>query len=123
LDTTGGVLRMDLEISGRIVQTDEQGYLLNLNDWSEEFAEKMAERDGVRLFDDHWGLILYFRDHFQATGSVPTMHTLVRTLGQQHGTHFQDEKTYGKFLYRLFPSDPVRELCKLAGLPKPPPDT
>ena len=114
---------MDLEISGHIVQTDEQGYLLNLNDWSEEFAEKMAERDGVRLFDDHWGLILYFRDYFQATSMVPTMHGLVRTLGQQHGAHFQDEKTYGKFLYRLFPSDPVRELCKLAGLPKPPPDT
>jgi tRNA 2-thiouridine synthesizing protein E len=114
---------MDIEVSGHVVQTDEQGYLLVLEDWSEEFAEKTAARDNVHLFDDHWGLILYFRDYYQASGSVPTMHTLVRTLGQQHGAHFQDEKTYGKFLYKLFPSDPVRALCKLAGLPKPPPDT
>jgi len=105
------------------VRTDEQGYLVDLDDWSEAFAEKMAEHDGVRLYDDHWGLILYFRDYFHATSTAPTMHMLVRTLGQQHGTHFQDEKTYEKYLYRLFPSDPVRELCKLAGLPKPPPDS
>lgn len=114
---------MDIDISGHLVQTDEQGYLLNFEDWSEPFAETMAERDGVRLFDDHWGLILYFRDYYLATGSVPTMHRLLRTLGHQQGARFHDEKAYGKFLYRLFPSDPVRELCKLAGLPKPPPDT
>lgn len=114
---------MDLEVGGRILRTDEQGYLLNLDDWSEEFAEKMAEHDGVKLFDDHWGLIFYFRDYYQSTGSVPTMHVIVRTLGRQHGAHFHNEKEYGKYLYQLFPSDPVRTLCKLAGLPKPPPDT
>lgn len=114
---------MELEVSGRTVHTDEQGYLLRLDDWSEAFVEKTAEADGIRLYDDHWGLILYFRDYYQTTGSVPTMHTLVRSLGRQHGARFHNEKAHGKFLYRLFPSDPVRALCKLAGLPKPPPDT
>jgi len=114
---------MDLDVGGRPVRTDEQGYLLDPEDWSEEFAERTAARDGIALYDDHWGLILYFREHYQATGLVPTMHMLVRTLGRHHGAHFHDEKTYQRFLYRLFPSDPVRELCKLAGLPKPPPDT
>jgi hypothetical protein len=51
------------------------------------------------------------------------MHILLRTLGRQHGVHFQDEKAYAKFLYRLFPNDPVHTLGKLAGLPKPLPDT
>ncbi len=63
---------MELEVSGRTVRTDEQGYLLRLDDWSEAFAEKTAEADGIRLYDDHWGLILYFRDYYQTTGSVPT---------------------------------------------------
>ena len=31
---------MDLEVSNRIVRTDEQGYLVDLDDWSEAFAEK-----------------------------------------------------------------------------------
>lgn len=44
---------MELEVGGRIIQTDEQGNLLDLNDWSEAFVEKTAERDGVRLYDDH----------------------------------------------------------------------
>ena len=113
---------MELEISGRPVRTDEQGFLLDPDDWSEAFVEKTAETDGIRLYDDTWGLILYFRDYYQATGSVPTMHMLVRSLGHQHGARFHNEKAYGKFLYQLFPSDPVRTLCKLAGLPKPPPD-
>jgi tRNA 2-thiouridine synthesizing protein E len=114
---------MDIEINDRVVHTDEQGYLLDLADWSEAFVEHSATRDGLRLYDDHWGLILYFREYFEATGTVPTMHILLRTLGRQHGVHFQDEKAYAKFLYRLFPNDPVRALCKFAGLPKPPPDT
>jgi tRNA 2-thiouridine synthesizing protein E len=114
---------MDLEINDRVIHTDEQGYLLDLADWSEAFVEHCAARDGLRLYDDHWGLILYFREYFETMGAVPTMHILLRTLGRQHGVHFQDEKTYAKFLYRLFPNDPVRALCKLAGLPKPPPDT
>jgi tRNA 2-thiouridine synthesizing protein E len=113
---------LEIEIAGRVVHTDEQGFLLDMDEWSEEFVEKTAETDGIRLYDDHWGLILYFRDYWQSTGSVPTMHVLVRSLGRQHGAHFHDEKTYTKFLYRLFPSDPVRTLCKLAGLPRPPPD-
>lgn len=113
---------MEFETGGRTVRTDEQGFLLDPGDWTEAFAEKTAQADGIRLYDDHWGLILYFRDYYQATGSVPTMHVLVRTLGRQHGARFHDEKAYGKFLYRLFLSDPVRMLCKLAGLPKPPPD-
>jgi len=114
---------MNLEVNGRVIPTDEQGYLHDFDDWSEEVAEALASRDGIKLYDDHWGLILYFRDYYRTTSCRPTMHTLVRDLGKQHGAHFREEKTYEKYLYRLFPSDPVRELCKLAGLPRPEPDT
>ncbi len=114
---------MDIKVNARTVPTDEQGYLLDHRQWSESFAEAVAQRDGVTLYDDHWGLILYFRDYYEATGTIPTMHILLRTLGRQHGGHFHDEKTYARFLYRLFPTDPVHELCKLAGLPRPEPDT
>jgi tRNA 2-thiouridine synthesizing protein E len=114
---------MELEVDGKIIKTDEQGYLCNLDDWSEELAEKLAELDGIQLFDDHWGLIMYFRDYYQQTSRIPSMRTIVLDLGKQHGKHFHDEKIYGKYLYKLFPNDPVRALCKLAGLPRPEPDT
>jgi tRNA 2-thiouridine synthesizing protein E len=51
----------------------------------------------------------------------PTMHGLVIDLGKK-SARFHDRKAYEKHIYRLFPSDPVHEICKLAGLPLPQPD-
>ena len=114
---------MDIQINGKMVETNEQGFLSNLDDWSEEFAEKIAELDDIQLFDEHWGLIGYFRDYYKEKLSLPTMRSLIMTLGKQHGARFHGRKVYEKHLYSLFPRDPLRELCKLAGLPMPPPDT
>ena len=36
---------------------------------------------------------------------------------------FYDKKKYEKHIYSLFPSDPIREICKLAGLPMPQADS
>jgi tRNA 2-thiouridine synthesizing protein E len=112
---------MQVEINGRQVETDEQGFLLDFEDWSEEFVEKMAAQDGLTLYDESWGLIGYFREYYQQYSSHPSMRQLVLDLGRQSGEHFHDRKQYEKFVYKLFPRDPIRELCKLAGLPKPEP--
>ena len=114
---------MSLKIGDRIIETDEEGYLLNPQEWSEEVAEEMAfqqsQQDGVRLTETHWGLVHFFRDYYQENKVHPTMHKLVMTLGKHHGQDFHDRKAYEKFLYELFPRGPVPELCKLAGLAKP----
>jgi tRNA 2-thiouridine synthesizing protein E len=118
---------MSLNLHGQIIETDEEGYLLNPEDWSEEVAEEMAfqqsQQDYVKLTETHWGLIQYFRDYYQENKVHPTMHKLVLSLGKHHGEHFHDEKAYEHFLYKLFPRGPVQELCKLAGLAKPVGDT
>ncbi|WP_372524136.1 TusE/DsrC/DsvC family sulfur relay protein, partial [Sulfuricaulis sp.] len=44
-------------VHDRVFETDEQGFLLHAEDWSEEYAETVAEQDGVRLYDESWGLI------------------------------------------------------------------
>ncbi len=113
---------MMLEVNGRNVETDVQGFLQHLNDWSEEFASEQAERDGVKLYNDHWELIYYFREYYEENMCNPTMHSLILDLGAK-SRRFHDRKAYEKHLYSLFPRDPVREVCKLAGLPLPPPDT
>jgi tRNA 2-thiouridine synthesizing protein E len=114
---------MIFEIGGKAIETNEQGYLRNLDDWSEEFASEIAQRDSIELFVDHWELILYFHDYYNENQTNPTMHTMVRTLGKMKGDHFHNQKEYEKHIYNLFPVDPVHEICKLAGLPMPPPDT
>ena len=114
---------MQFEVDGRTIQTDEQGFLRDLEHWSEEFAQALAQHEGIELYVDHWELIWYFRDYYAETLSVPTMHRMVMELGARKDRHFRDRKAYEKHIYRLFPADPVRTICKLAGLPMPQPDT
>jgi tRNA 2-thiouridine synthesizing protein E len=114
---------MSIIVRDNTIDTDFQGFLQNLEDWTEEYATAVAERDGIELFNDHWELIWYFREYFAEEQKNPTMHTIVRNLGKMKGGHFHDQKAYEQHIYHLFPSDPVHEICKLAGLPMPPPDT
>lgn len=114
---------MNIEVNGKKIKTDEEGYLLNLDDWNEEVCEaliKQHEADGHKpVSETARGLIDYFREYYQENKVHPTMHKLVLTLGKHQGEHFHDQEAYKKFLYDLFPHGPVRMLCKLAGLPKP----
>ncbi len=110
-------------VKGKVVETNEQGFLLNLNDWSEEFAAALAEHEGITLYVDHWELIWYFRDYYAETQSTPTMRVMILTLGKHRKGGFRKMKEYEKHIYSLFPTDPIHELCKLAGLPMPQPDT
>jgi len=110
---------MMLEVRGRNIETDVQGFLAHLDEWSEDYAEQLADQDGIELYDDHWELIFYFRDYYEENMTNPTMRTLIREKSRP----FHDRKAYEKHIYHLFPCDPVHEICKLAGLPLPPPDT
>jgi tRNA 2-thiouridine synthesizing protein E len=116
-------MSMKIQVNDKMVDTNEQGFLCNLDDWSEDFAEEIARRDGIELFVDHWELIDYFRDYHDVNQKNPTMHSMVGTLGKSKGSHFHEQKDYEKHIYNLFPKDPIHEICKLAGLPMPPPDT
>jgi tRNA 2-thiouridine synthesizing protein E len=114
---------MSIQVGNSIIETDEEGYLVNPDDWSEAVATAMAvaqsQQDHVELSETQLGLVQYFREYYAENKVHPTMHKLVMTLGKHHGQSFRDHKDYEKFLYGLFPKGPVPELCKLAGLPKP----
>jgi len=112
---------MMLNVAGKSVETNEQGFISNLAEWSEDFTEIIAKNDGVDLYNDHWELILYFREYYEENQVTPTMHKVVRELGKKDA-HFHDQKAYEKHIYNLFPKDPTHEVCKLAGLPMPQPD-
>ena len=110
-----------MQIDGKTIETNEQGFLCNLADWNEDYAANVAREDELDLHVDHWELIWYFRDYYNENQVAPTMHNMVTSLGRK-GKHFHDQKAYEKHIYRLFPRDPVHELCKLSGLPMPQPD-
>jgi TusE/DsrC/DsvC family sulfur relay protein len=71
---------MSIQVADKIIETDEEGYLIDPNDWSEAVAEAMAARQSqqehVELSETQLGLVQYFREYFAETQVHPTMHKL-----------------------------------------------
>jgi len=106
---------MELDVNGRTVQTDSEGYLANLEDWSEELAELIAGRESLQMTPDHWEIVNFLRRGYEETGVVPNIRQLQKLLANAYGPEKAD-KTY---LYELFPYGPAKQACRIAGLPKP----
>ena len=56
---------MALEVGGKSFETDEEGYLANLNDWNPDLANAMAEVDGATLDENHWEVINFLREYHE----------------------------------------------------------
>lgn len=110
---------MAIDVRGRSIETDEEGFLADPNDWSQDVAIELAKDEKVDMTETHWGLVDYFRQYFDENKIHPTMHLLVKDVGESLGKSSKEEKAYVKYLYELFPSDPIKQLCKISGLPKP----
>jgi tRNA 2-thiouridine synthesizing protein E len=106
---------MQLEINGNSIETDEQGYLVNLSDWSEELATALAEKDDLKLTDSHWDVINMIRKYYLENGTALAMRAMIKLAKAELGK----DKGNSKYLYELFPYGPGKQGSRYAGLPKP----
>jgi tRNA 2-thiouridine synthesizing protein E len=106
---------MSIEVQGKILETDEEGYLSQLSDWSHAAAVAIAAKDGVILGDAHWEVINFLRDYYAQYQIAPAIRVLTKALAKSLGA----EKGNTQYLYTLFPSGPAKQACRYAGLPKP----
>ena len=97
------------------VETDSRGYLIDRSDWSEELAVSMAADDGIDLTPSHWEIIRFVQQYFDEFEDAPPMRVLVKAIARRLG----EEKGNSRYLYRLFPEGPAKQVCRFAGLPKP----
>jgi len=91
------------------------GHLLNLDDWSEEMASSIAQREGIEMTDEHWEIVQCLRDHYDEFGLTPNIRLLAKVLVKKLGP----EKGNQKRLYALFPKGPSYQGCLISGLPIP----
>lgn len=106
---------MSFEINGKVYETDEEGYLVNLADWNEEVAKYLAAEEKIELTDAHWEVINFLREYYNDYQIAPAIRVLTKAIGKKLGP----EKGNSKYLYELFPYGPAKQACKIAGLPKP----
>ena len=96
-------------IAGLAIDVNDEGFLLDPGQWTEEVAVELARREGIDpLTDRHWEVIRFMRAEFEAKGTGPT----VRMLGKTSGVPVKE-------LYQLFPKGPATLAAKIAGIPKP----
>ena len=107
--------KMALEVNGKQIEVDEEGYLSNLNDWEKDIATIMAKEDDIELGDDHWEIINFLREYYEEYQIAPAVRVLTKAVGKKLGK----DKGNSKYLYELFPYGPGKQACKFAGLPKP----
>ena len=106
---------MTIEINGKSIPTTALGFLENIEDWSEEVANHIAEQERIIMTDRHWDLITYLRDEFiNNAGNQPNTRSIVKALSKK----WQDKSVNAKTLYDLFPGDPSKQAGKIAGLPE-----
>jgi len=106
---------MHLEIDGRTIELDKEGFLKNLGDWSEPVAHALAKNDAIDLTDAHWEIIYLVREFYKTFQISPSMRALVKRTEQILG----GEKGKSIYLLQLFPVSPAKFVSKIAGLPKP----
>ena len=106
---------MAIEVNGKSLETDEEGYLANLNDWEKDVATVMAKEDDIALSEDHWEIINFLREYYEEYQIAPAVRVLTKAVGKKLGK----DKGNSKYLYELFPYGPGKQACKFAGLPKP----
>lgn len=105
---------MAIEVNGKTIETTENGYLVDLNDWNDDVAAVLAEDEGIEMTDKHWDVVKYLRDqHVNNGGNEPNERTILKDMGKQWG-----EKVSSKVMYEMFPQMPSKQGRKIAGLPQ-----
>ncbi|MFA5036969.1 MAG: TusE/DsrC/DsvC family sulfur relay protein [Candidatus Izemoplasmatales bacterium] len=96
------------EISSKSYWTDEDGYLMNIEDWDEIWAQELAKDEEIELTPEHWQVINALHSFFVSYSLVPP----IRIFKEETGVS-------PRRIYELFPSGPIKGACRMAGLPKP----
>jgi tRNA 2-thiouridine synthesizing protein E len=96
------------ELDGHQVHVDEEGFLTEYGEWSEDLAPVLARQIGIDLTDEHWKVLHFLRKDFQEKGETATTRR-VQTVG---GIPVKEQ-------FALFPKKPGKKMAYIAGLPKP----
>ena len=95
-------------IAGHEVQINDEGFLTEYDEWSEDIAEELAKNIGVEMTPRHWEVIKWLREDYKEKGGTATTRR-VQTVG---GLPTKEQ-------LQLFPKKPAKKMAYIAGVPKP----
>ena len=104
-----------LDVNGIAIETDAEGYLVHRDQWSEDFARAQAAREGLALTGEHWEVLRFLREYFDAHGVQAQVRVMIRHFREVWGS----ARGTNHHLHDLFPrGGPQKQGNRLAGLLK-----
>lgn len=97
------------------VARDEEGFLLDANDWHPSLIAPLTAEAGLELTPERREIVRYIRTYFEENYSVPEARTLLKHMKAIWG----EEQATRRYLYQLFPRGYGQQACKIAGMRKP----
>jgi tRNA 2-thiouridine synthesizing protein E len=107
---------MQAVVDGKTIELSEAGWLLDLDEWSEELAVEIAKNEKINeLTEEHWDIINTAREFFNENGLVAEPRAFSKIMKKKYGKDRSDQK----YIYSLFPTGLIKCANKIAGLPRP----
>jgi len=95
-------------IAGAEVTVDDEGFMTEYDEWTEEIGAALAANIGIELNESHWKVISFLREDYKAEGETP----MLRRVSNVGGVPTKE-------LFQLFPKKPAKKMSYIAGVPKP----
>ncbi len=94
-------------LNDKKIAVDAEGFLANIDDWTEDVAYGLAEREGVKdLSSDKLEIVRFMREYYKKFHAFPILNYVCKNIHQPR------ECVSEKFI------DPMKA-WKIAGLPHP----
>jgi tRNA 2-thiouridine synthesizing protein E len=106
---------MPLELEGKAIPVDDEGYLLDPAEWDDRVAGEFASREGIELSEAHWAVIRYMREYYDNHQIIPDARHVIKFLAGYLG----GAGTGRNDLFALFPYGYVKQACRIAGMRRP----
>jgi TusE/DsrC/DsvC family sulfur relay protein len=87
---------------------DGDGYLENMNEWTPEIGQAMAQLDGIEMTDAKWQQVLKAREYYDEFQAVPPIRKFAKYLEMDQ-----------KEVFSMWMTGPMKPITKYGGLPKP----
>ena len=105
-----------LKLENGTVMMDGGDFITDPDKWTPEFAEYMAEKEGIELTLIHWAVITYMRDCLERNGVMVDARFVMKFLAKHQDI---SKKKAHNLLYELFPYGYVKQACRISGMRQP----
>ncbi|MCW8944617.1 MAG: TusE/DsrC/DsvC family sulfur relay protein [Sedimenticola sp.] len=116
MKTNPFAIRTDyVSVGDEQIATDQEGYIQDMDEWSEGFAIALAEKENLTLTDEHWDVIHFIRNYYHEHHVQAQVRDMIKHFkkvwGSEHGNN--------RYLHDIFPmGGPQKQGNRLAGIRK-----